>query len=140
LSRLQSIQNAAAHLILKIPKYDHISSDIRNELHWLPIIKRIDYKLCLFAQNCLTGTTPDYLIELCQLSSSIPSRRNLRSAERGDLFPPCYHTEFDRHGFFVAGQQLWNSLPPHVRQPLDNKEHLQKLLKTYSFGSTHQRL
>jgi len=51
LRRLQSIQNAAARLILKIPKYDHISSTIRNELQCLPIVRRIDYKICLFVRN-----------------------------------------------------------------------------------------
>jgi len=51
LSRLQFVQNAAAHLNLEIPKYDHISSAIRNELHWQPIMRSTDYKLCLFVRK-----------------------------------------------------------------------------------------
>jgi len=70
----------------------------------------------------------------------IPVRRNLCSAERGDLLTPCFHTDYGRRGFPVAGAQLWNTLPPYVQQHLDNKEQLKKLLKTFLFGSTHQRL
>ena len=36
LQRLQRIQNAAARIIFKKTKYEHISS-LLNELHWLPV-------------------------------------------------------------------------------------------------------
>ena len=38
LDRLQSILNAAARLILQIPKFSSISSAVRNELDWLPVL------------------------------------------------------------------------------------------------------
>ena len=63
LDRLQSILNAAARLVLKVSKYDHISGAMRNELHWLPIVQRINYKICLLVRNCLAGTGPVYLSE-----------------------------------------------------------------------------
>ena len=37
LDRLQSILNAAAWIILQIPKFSSISSAIRDEMHWLPV-------------------------------------------------------------------------------------------------------
>ena len=46
LDRLQSILNAAARLVLTVSKYDHISGAMRNELHWLPNVQRINYKIC----------------------------------------------------------------------------------------------
>jgi len=82
----------------------------------------------------MTGTAPDYLMELCQLSSSIPCRRNLRSVERGDILTPCFHTEYGRHMFSVAGPQLWNSLPPH----LDDKEQ-KKTAEDILIPNIHQR-
>ena len=45
LVRLQSVLNASAKLIARRSKYDHISDYIRDELHWLPITQRIEYKL-----------------------------------------------------------------------------------------------
>jgi len=50
--------------------------------------------------------------------------------ERSDILTPSFHTEYVCRGFSVAGPQLWNSLPPHVRQHMDDKEQLKKLLKT----------
>ena len=43
LDRLQSVLNSAARLILKIGKYDPISSAIRRDLHWLPIRFRVHF-------------------------------------------------------------------------------------------------
>jgi len=92
-------------------------------------VRLIDYNLCLVLRNCLTGTDPDYLINLCQLSISIPGRRNLRSAQRDDLLTPSFHTEGGCGGFSVAGPQLWNSLLADVRQHMDDKQQFKKLLK-----------
>ena len=52
LDRLQSILNAAARLILQIPKFGSISSAIRDELHWLPVRSRIVFKQCLLVRSC----------------------------------------------------------------------------------------
>jgi hypothetical protein len=135
-NRLQSILNSAARLILRIPKFDHISSAIRNELHWLPVRRRIDYKLCMMVRNSLTGSAPAYLAELCVPSSSRSGRQHLRSANRGDLLIPLFRTEYGRRGFSVAGPQLWNSLPPNIRQLLNKPELFKKSLKTFFFGSS----
>ena len=43
---LQSVLHSAARLILRIRKYDHISTAIREELHWLPGLQRIQFKTC----------------------------------------------------------------------------------------------
>ena len=138
-NRLQSILNSAARLILRIPKFDHISSAIRNELHWLPVRRRIDYKLCMMVRNSLTGSAPAYLAELCVPSSSRSGRQHLRSANRGDLLIPLFRTEYGRRGFSVAGPQMWNSLPPNIRQLLNKPELFKKSLKTFFFGSSAQR-
>ena len=66
LDRLQSIMNATARLILNIPKFAHISDEIRVNLHWLPIRQRISYKVCFLVRNCLAGAAPKYLSEVVQ--------------------------------------------------------------------------
>ena len=58
LDRLQSILNAAARLILQIPKFSSISSAIRDELHWLPVRSRIVFKHCLLVRSCIAGSAP----------------------------------------------------------------------------------
>ena len=116
LDRLQSILNAAARIILRIPKYSHISASIRDELHWLPVRFRPEFKICLFVQNSLVGAAPAYLQELCIGVSSNAGRRSLRSASRADLVVPrADTTRFGRHGFSASGPAIWNSLPQEVR-------------------------
>ena len=69
LGGLQSIMNATARLILNIPKFGHISEEIRTNLHWLPVRQRINYKVCYLVRNCLAGAAPEYLSEVCQSTS-----------------------------------------------------------------------
>ena len=76
IQRLQRIQNAAARIILKRKKFDHITP-VLIELHWLPLKYRITFKLLLLAYKLLTGQAPLYLAEL--LKPKIPSHHNLRS-------------------------------------------------------------
>ena len=47
IGQLQSVLRTAARLVLQKKKYDHISDDIQNKLHWLPIRQWISFKLCL---------------------------------------------------------------------------------------------
>ena len=90
LDRLQSVLNSAARLVLKIAKFSGISAAIREELHWLPIRKRIEFKIVLLVRHCLVGTAPEYLMELCRPVSSAAGRQSLRSASRGDLIIPRF--------------------------------------------------
>ena len=38
---LHSVLRSAARLVLRVRKYDHISTAIRDDLHWLPVDRRI---------------------------------------------------------------------------------------------------
>ncbi|CAB4003582.1 Hypothetical predicted protein [Paramuricea clavata] len=63
LDRLYSVQKLAARLITGTRKYDHITP-VLDRLHWLPVKKRIEYKILLLVFKCLQGTAPEYLSEL----------------------------------------------------------------------------
>ena len=45
IGNLQVIQNAAARLFGGLRKYDHVTSTMKTELHWLRIPERISFKL-----------------------------------------------------------------------------------------------
>ena len=114
------------------PEFSHISASMRSELHWLPARFRPEFKICLFVRNCLIGTAPAYLQELCVAVSSSAGRRNLRSASRGDLVVPrADTTRFGLRGFSVSGPAIWNSLPQEVRQTMNNAELFKRRLKTF---------
>ena len=65
--RLQSIQNAAARLITGTRRRDHITRVLRD-LHWLPVRRRVDYKLALLVYKSLHGLAPPYLAETYKLA------------------------------------------------------------------------
>jgi len=44
---LQLVLNAAAHLVVKKRKWESISQTMRDNLHWLLVRHRIDFKICL---------------------------------------------------------------------------------------------
>ena len=64
-AKLQRIQNSAARLVKRTSARQSVSP-ILQELHWLPIEKRIEFKILLTFQ-CLSDIAPSYLRELIQL-------------------------------------------------------------------------
>ena len=100
----------------------------------LRLQKRIDYKLCLFVRNCLVGTAPIYLRELCVPVSTDFYRQSLRSAARGDLMIPKFRIGHGKRGFAVAAPTLWNSLPLSVRRLYDQPAAFKRELKTFMFN------
>ena len=60
LSPFQTVLNAAARLIARLPCYSHISSYmyIKEHLHWLPISTRIEYKVLLIVLKAQMGVAP----------------------------------------------------------------------------------
>ena len=62
-NKLQLVQNAAARVLTRTRKYDHISP-VLSTLHWLPIKHRIDFKILLITYKALNGLAPQYLNKL----------------------------------------------------------------------------
>ena len=60
LCRLQKVQNNAARVVSGSKKYDHITP-VLKDLHWLPIRKRIEFKILLLTFKCMQGCAPLYL-------------------------------------------------------------------------------
>ena len=77
IAKLQRVQNAAARLVVGLPRFCHITP-VLYDLHWLPIRYRIHFK-------SLHGLAPKYLSDL--LAVSKPSRYNLRN-HMGTLLTP----------------------------------------------------
>ncbi|WP_419588792.1 hypothetical protein, partial [Thiolapillus sp.] len=70
--KLQKVQNNAARLICRTPKFDHISP-VLHTLHWLPVEQRIEYKLLFLAFKSVNNDGPSYLSDLLKFYS--PSRQ-----------------------------------------------------------------
>jgi hypothetical protein len=60
---LQLVQHAAARLLARTRKFDHITP-ILASLHWLQITSRSDFKVLLLSYKALHGLAPSYLKDL----------------------------------------------------------------------------
>ena len=60
IKKLQSVQNAAARLITRSRKCDHITP-ILFDLHWLPVSERIKFKILLLFFQALHHQSSSYI-------------------------------------------------------------------------------
>jgi hypothetical protein len=129
IAKLQRVQNSAARLVTGAKKRDHISQIIKD-LHWLPIKKRIMFKLLLIVYKSLNNAAPSYLSELLQ---PYHPKANLRSGTRGLLAVPKSRLKsFGDRAFSIAGPTLWNTLPMNIRVA-STTQQFKSLLKTHLF-------
>jgi len=133
LTKLQTVQNAAARVVTGTKKFDHITPVLR-QLHWLPVRQRIIFKLAMIIFKCLHGLAPSYLADVCNPVSSLVSRWQLRSANSGALVVPRTRTTVGRRDFAVAGPATWNSLPVDLRTSSLSRDTFAKKLETHLFG------
>ena len=68
ISKLQRIQNPAAHIALDLSKFCHITPALR-QLNWLPVVKRIQFKILLLPFKAIHSLSPPYISELIYLSN-----------------------------------------------------------------------
>ncbi|KAI5608495.1 hypothetical protein C0J50_6634, partial [Silurus asotus] len=84
INKLQLVQNAAARVLNRSRKYDHITP-VLISLHWLPIKSHIDYKILLLAYKALNGLAPQsFSYKAPQLWNSLPT--SVRDSDTVSVF------------------------------------------------------
>ena len=101
LDRLQYVIKRAARLIFSARRRDHVTP-LLEQLHWLPVRERIDYKLFVLVYCYLNNIAPAYLASDLQRVSGVQSRRQLRSAETAAILIPRTRTTLDDRSFPVV--------------------------------------
>ena len=125
--RMQQIQDSAARLVCSEPARSR-AAPLLHRLHWLPVGKRITYKLCVLMFDVYHGTSPVYLTDLCSRYND----HRLRSSARGDFVVRRARTRLADSSFTIAGLAAWNSLPVYIRTI--NNYSFCRQLKTYLFS------
>ena len=133
IKQLQLIQNAAARVLTKTKKIDHITPVLRS-LHWLPVCQRIDFKILLLVYKALNGLGPKYISDL--LIRYEPSRP-LRSSGTGLLFVPRVKTKHGQSAFSFYAPHIWNKLPETCRSAA-TLSSFKTSLKTLLFATAFQ--
>ena len=127
--RLQRVQNNAARIVSRIPRRAHVKPVLR-EMHWLPVLSRITFKVLLLTYKSLHGLAPGYLQNL--LTAYEPGR-SLRSKEQGLLsIPKTKLVTYGDRAWAKAAPLLWNSLPAKIRNS-ENVDVFKARLKTHLF-------
>jgi len=119
-------------LVLGVGKFDRIRHLLSDRLHWLPVHKRVQFKLCLLAYKAVHSLAPQYLADFCRPVSSVDARQRFRSAARDDLVIDRTCTKFGGRSFAVAAPMEWNRLPHHIRA-LQSIDSFKVALKTHLF-------
>ncbi len=102
INKLQIVQNAAARVLTRSRKYDHITP-ILQSLHWLPIKFRISYKILLLTYKALNDLAPAYLTNLLSRY-----KRDLHTVVTRDFTSFCLDPEnMRRYDTNPSGDLRW---------------------------------
>ena len=129
---LQKIQNAASRFIYGQRRWRG-TTQLRKELHFLPVAERIMFKTCVLVYKCLNGLAPDYL------SGRLLKRKTKSIRLRADedkllLEVPYPNYKTTERAFSVSGPRLWNNLPRQLRES-ETLKRFKGDLKTFLFCS-----
>ena len=130
IKKFQSVQNAAARLIIRFRKCDHITP-ILLDLHWLPVSKlQIKFKILLLTFKALHQQSLTYIQDL--IIRYLPSSSFESSFT---LSPNPVSFNLKTHGsraFSVSAPELWNKLSDDIRS-CENLRLFKHRLKTHLF-------
>ena len=131
--RLQKILHIAARILtLSSPSCSITTVLVR--LHWLPVVKRIEYKIILMTFKATHNLAPQYI---CDLLNPYPTPRPLRSSNENFLANLQSRTKcYGDRAFSVAAPKLWNALPTDLRC-ISELGQFESRLKTHLFNSCY---
>jgi hypothetical protein len=132
LIKLQRVQNTLARVTVRQGKFDRITP-VLKELHWLPIDKRIEFKLATLSYNIRSTGQPFYLRELV---SDYQPVRTLRSSSKHLLTANVAVTALASRGFRHSAVATWNSLPVSIRGS-SNIDVFKRSIKTHLFNTAY---
>ena len=110
IKQLQLIQNAAARVLTRTKRSEHITPVLKS-LHWLPVSYRIDFKVLLLVYKSLNGLGPEYMNDILEYKPS----RALRSIDSGQIVKPIVQTNHGGAAFSCYAAQNWNKLPAELK-------------------------
>ena len=99
LNKLKLIQNAAARIVTRTSKCNHITPVLKS-LHWLPVKQRTEFKILLLVYKSLNGLAPPYISDLIYFYDPV---RCLRSSSKCLLTTPRINANA-AHGAFTVPQ------------------------------------
>jgi hypothetical protein len=128
INKLQPVQTMAARPVVgtgQIP-----ATDLVFHLHWLPIAKRIHFKIAILTYEVLSTQQPVYLRSLVNYHVPV---RELRSSALHKLHQPAARKTDGQRAFNFASPHISNTLPLSIRSA--SSVFFKHQLKTFCFNS-----
>jgi len=95
---LQRFQKAAARLMLDLRMNEHVTPAPR-QLYWLPVDRRVDFKLCTMMHSIHTSQCPTYSSDMVHAIAVNKMRSGLRSTDTTQYIKPRCRTEIGMRTF-----------------------------------------
>ena len=129
LFKYQKVQNAAARLVLGRRRRDSARSALQ-ELHWLCVDARINFKILLLVYKVVRG--------ICSENLNLQYKSfNGRPCEYLMLDTPVFKSKYGQRLFAYSGPRLWNALPVAMWMEEDIDQY-KKSLKTLLFNGNDE--
>ena len=131
LNKLQRVQDQASKLVLRKGRLQGCPGPLRLEiLHWLPVEKRIMFKVLVIIYKCFMNKAPVLLSSMLirKFPDSTPDEDDYNCDFHEGLYYP--NLNIGRRAFCFYAPRLWNVLPMYLRSSLTIEDYKKKL-KTY---------
>jgi len=92
LSPIHLVLNTAARLVARFPRYSHISTYMFDELQWLPLRARIQFKILTLIFKAQRSLAPKYVVDVVFRPHSASYNRTLSSLDSIDFLVPLSRT------------------------------------------------
>jgi len=129
LDPLQRLQDAAARVIFNVGKQEHVSLYL-EQLHWLPVRARVQFKMCTLMHAIYNKRCPAYLADVVQLVGMASTRTGLRSADSSNYFLPRLNTRVESAPFHTQVRPPGTNYP---RASASCKLHLSNINSRHFF-------
>ena len=140
ITKMQHIQNIAAKMVVlnDVAMKDSNPRSILEKLHWLPICRRIQYKILTLIHVSIMWSfrifsqTPNR-ISVCREETGT-KKSNL---ERRLVEPKTMLKTFAARSFSCVGPKWWNLLP-NALKTIESTQEFRNKLKTYLFREQYK--
>ena len=109
--------NNAARVVGGSKKYDHITQ-VLKDLHWLPIRKRVEFKILLLTFKCMQGCVLLYLRKLLVKQADTRTLRSDTKIPHTNLL-----VRFGDRAYCANAPRLWNEIPDIIKAADNVQKH-----------------
>ena len=126
---LQCVQNFCEKLVLGKTRYDSSTACLK-QLHWLPVIFQIKFKILCLMHRVDNDSAPVYLHKMEK--KKVFHSQTRCATTPGSLYEILQigRRTFQARAFSVSRLTEWNNLPVYLRTIMDH-EQFRKQLKTH---------